>query len=114
MKNHLKQNIDSESVMIDGLKKLLFCQLIQIKEECGLDNKLYELAKQFFFLVFEDNMVPKRITDLHEEGYAFCFLKKDNDDIEIWFEIYDDCEFGYIAFDKTQNYKMIANVLALM
>lgn len=109
MKKYLKQNIDSESVMIDGLKKLLFCQLIQIKEEYHFSDQLYELAKKFFFLVFDNNMIPKRITDMHEDGYSFLFVKNNDENVEIWFEIYPDGEFGYIAFDRANNYRMIAN-----
>lgn len=109
MKKNLKQNIDSESVMIDGLKKLLFFQLIEIKEEYQFSDQLYELAKKFFFLVFENKMIPKRITDMHEEGYSFLFVKNNNENVEIWFEIYPDGEFGYIAFDKANHYQMIAN-----
>lgn len=107
MKNNLKQNIDSESVMIDGLKKILFRNLVQIKEEYHFDDKLFSLAKDFLFLILENNLIPKRVTDLHEDGYAFNFIK--NEDVEIWFEIYPDYEFGYIVFDKTNNYKLIAN-----
>lgn len=107
MKNTLNQNINSESEMIDGLRKLLFCQLIQIKEEYHFEDKLFSLAKKFLFFILENDLVPKRITDLHEDGYAFCFAK--NESIEIWFEIYPDGEFGYIAFDKINNYKIIAN-----
>lgn len=109
MRNDFKQNMRGESVMIDGLKKLLFCQLLQIKEEYQFSDRLYELAKNFFFLAFENNLIPKRITDLHEDGYSFLFMKNNEENVEIWFEIYPDCEFGYIAFDKANNYRMLAN-----
>jgi hypothetical protein len=109
MKNNLKQNIDSESAMIDGLKKILFCNLVQIKEEYHFDDKLFFLAKDFLFLILKNNLIPRRVTDLHEDGYAFNFVKDKNEDIEIWFEIYPDGEFGYIAFDKVNNYKLVAN-----
>jgi len=107
MKNNFKQNIYSESIMNDGLKRILFSNLVKIKEEYRFDDKLFSLAKEFLFLTLNNNLVPHRITDLYEDGYAFSFIKDKS--MEIWLEIYSDYEFGYIAFDKNDTYKVIAN-----
>jgi hypothetical protein len=93
--------------MNDGLKRILFSNLVKIKEEYRFDDKLFSLAKEFLFLTLNNNLVPHRITDLYEDGYAFSFIKDKS--MEIWLEIYSDYEFGYIAFDKNDTYKVIAN-----
>jgi len=95
--------------MNDGLKRILFSNLVKIKEEYNFDDKLFFLAKEFLFLILNNDLIPYRITDLYEEGYAFSFIKDETKNIDIWLEIYSDYEFGYIAFDKDDAYKVIAN-----
>lgn len=95
-------------MITESLKKILFEKVINIKNQYNLDDKLYGVAKDFLFLICDENIVADRITDLYEKGYAFKFTKNKNSDIEIWFEIYEDYEFGYIAFNKN-NYQVIAN-----
>lgn len=82
-------------------------RLKEIKTEYNLSNSVFLLAQKFIETMDKHDIIASRITDLYEDGYAFQFIK--NKSIEVWFEIYDDGEYGYIAFDRENNYQLIAN-----
>ena len=82
-------------------------RLEEIKNEYNLNDNIFLIAQKFIQVINQNDLIPTRITDLHEEGYAFKFIKNKN--IEVWFEIYNDGDYGYIAFDKENNYKVIIN-----
>ena len=92
--------------MLDPLKKIFLEKIVHIKNEYRLPEEVFELAKKFAFLLADEKINPIRITDLYEEGYAFQFIKNE---YVVYFEIYNDCEFGYITFDEKNNHKIIDN-----
>jgi hypothetical protein len=92
--------------MLDPLKKFFLERIVSIKNEYKLSDEVFELAKEFSFLIADEKINPMRITDLYEEGYVFQFIKNDH---IVYFEIYEDCEFGYITVDEKNNHKIIDN-----
>ena len=92
--------------MLDPLKKIFLEKIVNIKNEYQLSDEVFELAKEFSFLIADEKINPIRITDLYEEGYVFQFIKNE---YMVYFEIYEDCEFGYITLDEKNNHKIIDN-----
>ena len=92
--------------LINPLKKIYLEKIVLIRQEYNFSENIFELAKNFVFLLVDENISPDRITDLYEDGYSFMFMKNNH---LTYFEIYPDGEFGFITFDKENNYKVIHN-----
>ena len=92
--------------LINALKKIYLEKIVILKCEYDISKNAFEIAKNFISLLINENISPDRITDLHEEGYCFMFMKNN---YLIYFEIYQDGDFGFITFDKQNNHKVIHN-----
>jgi hypothetical protein len=92
--------------LINPLKKIYLQKIVHLKQEYGFSDELFKIAKDFVFILADENISPNRITDYCEEGYCFMF-KKNN--LLIYFEIYSDGDFGFISVDKQNEYKIIHN-----